>query len=100
MFLSLLVTFVFALIGMRFYSCIDEGKYRAIDKNTNFKDFWHTTVTLFEAETGENWNMLMRDTMDSRGWFHCFYWILFVMLKTFVLLQIIIAVIFEKLESA
>ncbi len=37
--------------------------------------------------------------MEKKGWYTCFYWILFVILKTNILMNIVIAVIIEKLEE-
>ena len=44
--------------------------------------------------------MLMRDTMADTGFGAAFFWISFVLIKSDILLQIIVAVIFEKLEAA
>jgi len=64
LFLSFLILFVFSLVGMRFFGGITEGKYGAIDQNANFNEIWLTITTLTRSETGEGWNILMRDTMD------------------------------------
>lgn len=55
-------------------------------------------MTLTQAETGEGWNMLMHDTILYTNYGASFYWTSFVLIKSNILLQIIIAVIFEKLE--
>lgn len=96
--LSFLILFVFGLVGMRFFGGITKGKYGAIDDNANFNDVWVTLTTLTRTETGEGWNMLMRDTMAESGWYAAFYWVLFIIVKVHILLNVVIAVIFEKLE--
>jgi hypothetical protein len=96
--LSFLILFVFGLVGMRFFGGLTKGKYGGLDENANFNDVWLTLTTLTRTETGENWNMLMRDTMAGTGWYAAFYWILFVVVKVHILLNVVIAVIFEKLE--
>jgi len=98
LFLSFVVLFVFALLGMNFFGHITEGKYGAITPDVNFASLWNALMTLTQAETGENWHMLMRDTMYSEGFMYSFFWLSFVVVKTDILLQIIVAVIFEKLE--
>lgn len=41
----------------------------------------------------------MHDTMDVKGWMYSSYWTSFVAIKVYILLNIVVAVIFEKLES-
>ena len=68
---------------------------------TSCADSFQTAITcLSVAETGELWTALMRDTMHAKGWYVSFYWIVFVLIKVYILLNVVIAVIFEKLEAA
>jgi hypothetical protein len=83
---------------MVLFGGMKEGKHGAIGRNANFNEIWSTLTTLSRSETGEDWNMLMRDTMEEKGWYMAFYWITFVIVKVHILLNVVIAVIFEKLE--
>jgi len=97
-FLSFLTLFVFALIGMRAFGDIKKGYYKAINDQSNFHDVWYALYTLAMAETGEGWNMLMYDTIQAKGAFACVYWIIFVIIKMYVILNVLTAIIFHKLE--
>jgi len=41
----------------------------------------------------------MHDTMVKKGWVAAVYWILFVMINIHIFLNIVTAVIFERLEE-
>lgn len=97
--LSGLILFVFGLMGMRIFSTIDEGHYDIIGEQANFQTFYITMTTLWRAATGEEWNMIMRGTMYAKGKLSAIYWILFVLVNVHIFLNIVVAVIFEKLEE-
>jgi hypothetical protein len=56
-------------------------------------------MTLWRAATGEGWNLIMRETMVEKGALAAFYWVLFVIINVNIFLNIVVAVIFEKLEE-
>jgi hypothetical protein len=56
-------------------------------------------LTLWAGATGGGWNKFMHDTMKSKGWVAAVYWILFVMINVHIFLNIVTAVIFERLEE-
>jgi len=99
MMLSGLILFVFGLMGMRIFSTIDEGHYDVLGEQANFQTFYITMTTLWRAATGEEWNMIMRETMYAKGKLAAIYWILFVLINVHIFLNIVVAVIFEKLEE-
>ena len=59
---------------------------------------WYSIYTLAMAETGEGWNMLMYDTFEAKGAMSIVYWILFVFIKMYIILNVLTAIIFHKLE--
>lgn len=70
-----------------------------MDGNANFSNIWLSMMVLTRAETGESWNSMMHDTMVEKGWPACFYWLAFIIIKVHILLNVVIAVIFDKLEE-
>lgn len=97
-FVSFIGLFVYALMGLRFYGNIKTGKYGGLDEHTNFSSIYNAVVTLMKAETGEGWNSMMHDTMEE-NWSACFFWVTFVILKVYILLNVVIALIFDKLQE-
>jgi len=62
--LLLLILFMFAVLGVFFFSEITEGDI--IDKEyKNFRNFSSAYLTLFAIATGEDWNKLMFDCVDT-----------------------------------
>jgi hypothetical protein len=51
------------------------------------------------AATGEGWNMTMHDTIDANGWGSALFWISFIVTLMYICLNIIVALLFEKLEE-
>ena len=66
---------------------------------TNFNTFYSSMITLLSAATGAGWNEFMHDTMRKKGWVAALYWIIFVTVNIHILLNIVTAVIFERLEE-
>lgn len=56
-------------------------------------------TTLWRTATGEEWNLIMRETMYEKGSIAAVYWVLFIVLNVHIFLNIVVAVIFEKLEE-
>jgi hypothetical protein len=96
--LSVLVIFTFSLLGMNLFGDIKEGE-NAINKDANFNTLYNSMCLLWVCATGEGWNMVMYDTIAVNGWWVVIFWISFVILMVFIFLNVIVAVIFEKLEE-
>jgi cell division protein FtsB len=56
-------------------------------------------MLLIRASTGENWNYIMIDCYNSNGIIAIFYWVMFVIITTFVFLNIFVAVIYEAFND-
>ena len=91
--------FVFGLLGMRLFCDIKVGKYGGIDEDNNFSTFYLTMVTMWKMATGEGWNTVMHDTIEENGLVVSIYWVLFVSINVHIFLNIVVAVIFDKLEE-
>jgi hypothetical protein len=97
--MTLLIMFVFALLGMHLFNEIDLGKYGAINNDANFKTFDRSMETLWVSATGGNWNMYMHDTMEATDNWAALYWVIFIVINVHIFLNIIVAVVFEKMEE-
>ena len=98
-FISFLVLFVYALVGLRLFGNIKEGKHGGLDSHRNFHSLYNSIITLIQAETGEGWNAMMHDTMAENGHSSIIFWVSFVVVKVYIVLNIVIALIFDKLEE-
>jgi hypothetical protein len=62
--LLLLILFMFAVLAVFMFSTLKTGD--VIDENyKNFNNFWNSYLLLFAISTGEDWNRLMYDCMDT-----------------------------------
>ena len=98
MFLDSIFLFVYTCLGMKLFHDVCYKEDGIINENTNFKDFYSSIITLNIITTGEGWNSFMHDTMTDKGFMASFYWTSFVVIKVYILLNVVVAVIFEKLE--
>jgi hypothetical protein len=97
--MSSLMLLVFCLLGETLFGHIKEGKNGGIDANNNFSSFYISAVTLWRMTTGDGWNTVMHDTIEEMGLVASLYWIFFVVINVHIFLNIVIAVIFDKLEE-
>lgn len=113
--LLLLILFMFAVLGVFFFSELTENpsgeeKLNVIDKTyKNFINFGSSYLLLFAISTGEDWNVLMYDCVDTSP--DCFegktcgtafapvYYICFIMVVTHVMLNLFILVIIQQFET-
>ena len=59
--LLFLVYFIYSVLGVYIFADIKAGK--VIDTTVNFYTFSSALITLFRCSTGENWHLIMFDTM-------------------------------------
>ena len=101
--LLLLILFMFAVLGVYFFNELSSGTI--INGYKNFQTFGSAYLLLFAIATGEDWNLLMYDTMNT--WPDCeegetcgskfapVYFISFIMVITHVMLNLFILVIIQ-----
>ena len=111
--LLLLICFVYAILGVNLFGKIKAGEN--ITDHANFRNFGSAMLTLLRMSTGEAWNGIMYDCMinqdcDSssdcaRG--ECcgtqvapLYFISFVVIGSFVVLNLLIAVVLDNFSMA
>ena len=65
--LLLIILFMFSVLGVFFFSDLTEhDKLNVIDPTyKNFRNFAQAYLLLFAISTGEDWNVLMYDCMDT-----------------------------------
>lgn len=61
--LLMLVLFIFAILAVFFFSEIKQGAI--IDEYRNFNNFGQSFLFLFVISTGESWNMIMYDCINT-----------------------------------
>eukprot|EP01048_Picozoa_sp_COSAG05_P003861 COSAG05_NODE_189_length_14633_cov_44.869134_4_plen_1996_part_00 len=75
-------------------------KCENIDANANFRNFGTAFETLIRMSTGEYWNGLMHDLTDVEGHTYSFvYFFTFLMLATFIMLNLVVAVMIINYEE-
>jgi hypothetical protein len=99
----MLIFFIFAVLGVFVFNTITEGS--VIDKYTNFKNFGYGMMILLRIATGEDWNVIMFDTMNTSE--SCIpmktcgtdiaplYFLSFIVICSFVMLNLFILVILQ-----
>ena len=95
--LLVLMLFTFTVAGMNIFGQLKEGEY--ITKNTNFKSFYNSMMTLWRASTGESWNGMMHECFKQEGSIAIIFWILFVLTTFFIFMNVFIAVIYENFNE-
>eukprot|EP01065_Artemidia_motanka_P041527 TRINITY_DN5402_c0_g1_i1.p1 TRINITY_DN5402_c0_g1~~TRINITY_DN5402_c0_g1_i1.p1 ORF type:complete len:1627 (+),score=405.07 TRINITY_DN5402_c0_g1_i1:1530-6410(+) len=108
-----LLFFLYAVMGVKLYGRAARGEF--LTEHANFDNFLLAVLTLFRMCTGEGWQGIMHDCekqepycdeqLDGcatgyRRWFARFFFISFMILAMFVLLNLIIAVILSQYEAA
>ncbi|CAF3359776.1 unnamed protein product, partial [Rotaria sp. Silwood2] len=87
----------------------EEKPSSVLDKHAHFKNFGIALLTLFRVATGDNWNGIMKDTLRQDDSPHAgknhfmiiispIYFVIFVLITQFVLINIVVAVLMRKLE--
>ncbi|XP_040898083.1 voltage-dependent N-type calcium channel subunit alpha-1B-like isoform X3 [Toxotes jaculatrix] len=104
--------FIYAIIGMQVFGNIDLNEDTAINHHNNFRTFLQALMLLFRSATGEAWHEIMlsclsRRPCDERSGTHgkeCgsdfayFYFVSFIFLCSFLMLNLFVAVIMDNFE--
>lgn len=105
--LLLLILFMFSVLGVFFFNQLSEGD--VINDYKNFKNFSNAYLLLFAIATGEDWNRLMYDCLDTPpdcvkgktcgASFAPVFYISFIMVITHMMLNLFILVIIQQFET-
>uniref|UniRef100_A0A3B5AMY1 Voltage-dependent T-type calcium channel subunit alpha-1H n=1 Tax=Stegastes partitus TaxID=144197 RepID=A0A3B5AMY1_9TELE len=112
--LFMLLFFIYAALGVELFGkleCNDNNPCEGLSRHATFDNFGMAFLTLFRVSTGDNWNGIMKDTLrechpDDR---HCLtylplvspiYFVTFVLMAQFVLVNVVVAVLMKHLEES
>ncbi|XP_070531532.1 voltage-dependent calcium channel type A subunit alpha-1-like [Ptychodera flava] len=104
--------FIYAIIGMQMFGAIQLSDDSQINRHNNFQNFGQSVLLLFRCATGEAWQLIMMDCKGNRpcapttGYpenscgsdFTYVYFITFVFLMSFLMLNLFVAVIMDNFD--
>uniref|UniRef100_A0A8C2KCU6 Voltage-dependent N-type calcium channel subunit alpha n=1 Tax=Cyprinus carpio TaxID=7962 RepID=A0A8C2KCU6_CYPCA len=104
--------FIYAIIGMQVFGNIMLSEESAINIHNNFQTFFQALMLLFRSATGEAWHEIMLSCLGDRpcdrdsGYtgkecgsdFAYFYFVSFIFLCSFLMLNLFVAVIMDNFE--
>ncbi|XP_034451583.1 calcium channel, voltage-dependent, N type, alpha 1B subunit, a isoform X6 [Hippoglossus hippoglossus] len=104
--------FIYAIIGMQVFGNIDLNEDTAINHHNNFRTFLQALMLLFRSATGEAWQEIMLSCLSQRACdersgnqgkecgsdFAYFYFVSFIFLCSFLMLNLFVAVIMDNFE--
>jgi hypothetical protein len=97
----LLIYYIYAVGGMHLFSALPMGTY--INEDANFSSFGLALLTLVRCTTGEEWNGLMHEadqaTAHTRGKMAVLYFCSFMILISYVVLNLFIATMLENFQE-
>lgn len=116
--LFFLLFFIFAALGVELFGRLecdnDFHPCQGMSEHANFQSFGIAYLTLFRVATGDNWNALMKDTLRdecdasdectrnccTNRFIAPLYFVIFVLLAQFVLVNVVVAVLMKHLEES
>ncbi|XP_068609472.1 voltage-dependent N-type calcium channel subunit alpha-1B-like [Brachionichthys hirsutus] len=104
--------FIYAIIGMQVFGNIELIDETAINHHNNFQTFLQALTLLFRSATGEAWHEIMLACLSNRPCdrlsgtvgkecgsdFAYFYFVSFIFLCSFLMLNLFVAVIMDNFE--
>nr|XP_020470735.1 voltage-dependent N-type calcium channel subunit alpha-1B-like isoform X4 [Monopterus albus] len=104
--------FIYAIIGMQVFGNIELNEDTAINHHNNFQTFFQALTLLFRSATGEAWHEIMLACLSNRPCdklsgtvekecgsdFAYFYFVSFIFLCSFLMLNLFVAVIMDNFE--
>uniref|UniRef100_A0A3B4TFR4 Voltage-dependent N-type calcium channel subunit alpha n=1 Tax=Seriola dumerili TaxID=41447 RepID=A0A3B4TFR4_SERDU len=104
--------FIYAIIGMQVFGNIELNEDTAINHHNNFQTFFQALTLLFRSATGEAWHEIMLSCLSNQlcdklsgtlgkecgSDFAYFYFVSFIFLCSFLMLNLFVAVIMDNFE--
>uniref|UniRef100_A0A671G4N5 Voltage-dependent N-type calcium channel subunit alpha n=1 Tax=Rhinolophus ferrumequinum TaxID=59479 RepID=A0A671G4N5_RHIFE len=102
--------FIYAIIGMQVFGNIALDDDSSINRHNNFRTFLQALMLLFRSATGEAWHEIMLSCLSHRACdehanatecgsdFAYFYFVSFIFLCSFLMLNLFVAVIMDNFE--
>uniref|UniRef100_A0A3Q3X2V5 Ion transport domain-containing protein n=1 Tax=Mola mola TaxID=94237 RepID=A0A3Q3X2V5_MOLML len=110
--LFMLLFFIYAALGVELFGklCNDNNPCEGLSRHATFENFGMAFLMLFRVSTGDNWNGVMKDTLrechaEDRHcltylpWISPIYFVTFVLMAQFVLVNVVVAVLMKHLEE-
>ena len=93
-----LFIFFFAVLGLHLFG----GSFSTLEEypRDNFDTFGTALLTVFQILTGENWNAVMYNTVETNGYTAIIYFILLEIIGVYMLLNLFLSVLLLKTMSA
>ncbi|XP_068582360.1 voltage-dependent T-type calcium channel subunit alpha-1H-like, partial [Cebidichthys violaceus] len=112
--LFMLLFFIYAALGVELFGkleCTEHNPCEGLSRHATFENFGMAFLTLFRVSTGDNWNGIMKDTLRECHPLerHCLpylplvspiYFVTFVLMAQFVLVNVVVAVLMKHLEES
>ncbi|XP_020288402.1 voltage-dependent calcium channel type A subunit alpha-1 isoform X5 [Pseudomyrmex gracilis] len=98
LFLLFLFILIFALLGMQLFG--GQFNFESGTPPTNFNTFPIALLTVFQILTGEDWNEVMYQGIESQGMAHSLYFIVLVLFGNYTLLNVFLAIAVDNLANA
>ncbi|XP_049884559.1 voltage-dependent calcium channel type A subunit alpha-1 isoform X4 [Pectinophora gossypiella] len=103
LFLLFLFILIFALLGMQLFG--GQFNFEEGTPPTNFNTFPIALLTVFQILTGEDWNEVMYDGIQSqggiqRGMIYSLYFVILVLFGNYTLLNVFLAIAVDNLANA
>ncbi|WAQ95507.1 CAC1H-like protein [Mya arenaria] len=89
--LFFLLFFIFAALGVELFGrleCSEDHPCEGLGEHAHFRNFGMAFLTLFRVATGDNWNVIAP-----------VYFVIFVLMAQFVLVNVVVAVLMKHLEE-
>nr|XP_021330381.1 voltage-dependent T-type calcium channel subunit alpha-1H isoform X1 [Danio rerio] len=112
--LFMLLFFIYAALGVELFGkleCTENNPCEGLSPHATFENFGMAFLTLFRVSTGDNWNGIMKDTLREclpsetqclsyLPWVSPIYFVTFVLMAQFVLVNVVVAVLMKHLEES
>ncbi|XP_035526195.1 voltage-dependent T-type calcium channel subunit alpha-1H-like, partial [Morone saxatilis] len=106
--------FIYDALGVELFGkleCSEDNPCMALNRHANFKHFGTALLTLYQVCTGDNWNIIMKDTLREccpkdhncssyLSWVSPIYYSTFAVTAQFVLVNLVVAAIMQALEDS
>uniref|UniRef100_A0A1I8I3D7 Voltage-dependent L-type calcium channel subunit alpha n=1 Tax=Macrostomum lignano TaxID=282301 RepID=A0A1I8I3D7_9PLAT len=95
---------IFALLGMQLFG--GKFNFETHKPRSNFDSFWQSLLTVFQILTGEDWNSVMYDGINSSGGLNdatgvlvSFYFVILFICGNYILLNVFLAIAVDNLAD-
>jgi hypothetical protein len=92
-----LIFMIFAILGSFLFGGVNQGVI--VDDYTNFHNFHQSLFTLWRVSTGEDYPLLMYDCAEQSGRASLVFFVVFIGLTTFLILDLFISIVIETYED-